>query len=294
MRLSQEDILLFYKLYQELLVYTNNRFKILEGLNSFQDIKKFPINDINKIRIELYKYPEVINSFVRDNPLNFSVQELEIVSIWNNFVKDKFYVFRYLKNYTIFIGGSNPPKVYGVFALYSSFEEMLGECLPVLIETVLLPFKGRIVYDGVFMPYSFVFGKGIRCSFSDIYEEAKLKGSIITSLPFSGKGIEQSDIEKLKFYLKNERNRQTYRDEISELIEKDESFLTAYHQEMGKIFARTYGRRLKEIGITDAWFAVIEGITVASGVTRDEVEQVLQKILPLEKREFAYIFRLSA
>jgi hypothetical protein len=62
---------------------------------------------------------------------------------------------------------------------------------------------------------------------------------------------------------------------------------------MGKIYARTYGKRLREIGLTNAWFAIFEGITIASGATRAEVERTLQNILPVEKRKFVYIFQLK-
>ena len=66
-----------------------------------------------------------------------------------------------------------------------------------------------------------------------------------------------------------------------------------YRQEMGKIYARTYGKRLREIGLTNAWFAILEGMTIASGATKDEVERILQCILPTGRRKFVYIFRLK-
>jgi hypothetical protein len=105
--------------------------------------------------------------------------------------------------------------------------------------------------------------------------------------------VEQNDAAKLKFYLRSERNRKRYWEEIDELINKDPDLLTLYHQEMGKIHARTCGKRLREIGLTNGWFAILRGITIASGATKDEVEQVLQHILPTEKRKFVYIFQLK-
>ena len=69
--------------------------------------------------------------------------------------------------------------------------------------------------------------------------------------------------------------------------------LTLYHQEMGKIHARAYGKQLRGIGLSKAWFAILEGIIIASGATKNEVEQVLQHILPTEKRKFVYIFQLK-
>jgi len=293
MKLSKEDVESFYKLYHQLLVYVNKKFKIIDGINSPKDFKKFPIEEISKIRERLYKKPELIDSFVKENPLNFSSDELKMIRSWKNFVKGRFYILRYLKNYTIFLDTEEPSKAYGVLALNSPFEEIIGPYLPRLVEAVLLPFNDKIIYDSIFSSYPVTFGGEIRRSLNDDYQKAKARFGIITSLPFTPKEIEQTDADKLKFYLRSKRNREMYWEEIEKLINKDATLLTLYHQKMGKIHARTYGKQLREIGLTDVWFAILEGITIASGKTRDEVEQTLQRILPPEKRDFVYIFHLK-
>ena len=65
-----------------------------------------------------------------------------------------------------------------------------------------------------------------------------------------------------------------------------------YNQEMGKIHAREFGRRLREIGINEAWFAILGGTIIAGGATREQVDEVLKDILPIEKKGLAYIFHL--
>ena len=74
----------------------------------------------------------------------------------------KFYVFRELKKYTVFLSTTSPAIAYGVLALSQPFEELIGPYLPVLTQTVLLPFKGMIVYDGLMSSYNISFGPGIR------------------------------------------------------------------------------------------------------------------------------------
>lgn len=293
MRLSKEDVKLFYRLYNPLLVYVNKKFKIIEGIDSPEDLKKFSIKKINKLRDGLYKHSELINSFVAENPLNFSANELKVIGSWKEFIKGRFLIFRYLKNYTVFLNTDKSPKAYGVLALNTAFEEMVGSYLPVVVEAVFLPFNGKIVYDGILFPYSMTFGGGIRRSLNDAYQEAKSRFGIITSLPFSTEKVEESDAARLKYYLRSKGNSERYWEEIEELINKDPGLLTFYHQEMGKIHARTYGKRLREIGLTNAWFAILEGTTIASGATKNEVERILQCILPTEKRKFVYIFRLK-
>lgn len=51
---------------------------------------------------------------------------------------------------------------YGVLALSQPFDELIGPPLPVMLQTVLLPFKDKIVYDGLTTGPCVSFGSGIR------------------------------------------------------------------------------------------------------------------------------------
>ena len=297
MKLSEEDVRLFYKLHPALLFYTNQQMKKSKDVSTLEKFMHLPVEEKAKIRNALCDKIDLIDSFIEENPFEFSAEELEIVQDWRNLVKGNFYLIRYLKKYAIFLDGSDHPYAYGVVALSDEFEKILGPpYLPIMLETVLLPFKGQIIYDGFMAPYRSTFGGGIRQSLNNAYQEAKSRYGIITSLPFSteeAKEAEQSDADRLKFYLRSKRNREMYWEKIEELIDKDSNLLMLYHLEMGKIHARTYGKQLREIGLNNAWFAILEGIIVASGPTRDEVEQILQEILPAKKREFVYVFHLK-
>lgn len=292
MKLSNEDIIQFYRLYHPLLIYVNEKNKIINGLNSPEDFKNYPIKEIKELRDRLYEQPELINQFISENPLNFSENDIQIVSVFRNYIKGKFFILRYLKNYTVFLDDGKPAKAYGVTAITSTFEEMIGPSLPIMVEAVLLPFRGKIIYDSIFMPYSIGFGSGIRRSINNTYEEAKNRYGIITSLPFSQKE-EETDIGKLKFYVKNIDNRTQYQEEIAELISKDRHLLVYYHQEMGRQIARTRIREIRKTGISKGWFAMLEGITIASGDTKEEVEKNIKQIVPLGKKDFVYIFQLK-
>lgn len=293
MKLPEQDVELFYKLYHPLLVYVNKKFELVKEIKSPDDFKKVDIKEINKMRENLYKHPELIESFVIENPMKFSPDELEIIKSWKNFVKGTFFVFRYLKNHTVFLDENDPPKAYGVVALISSFEEMLGPYLPIMINAVLLPFKDKIIYDSIFAPHRISFGGGFRRSMNESYHEAKAKFGIITSLPFSPEEQEQSDDEKLKFYLKSECSRERCWEEIDDLINNDPNLMALYHQEMGKVHSRKVKKRMREIGLGDAWFAILNDVIVASGKTKEEVESNLESIVPKEKKGFVHVFRLK-
>ena len=291
MKLSEEDTELFYKLHPALLVYTTQQKGVVRGVTTVDEFMDLPSEEINKVREALYGQPGLIDAFVKEDPFNFSQEELEIVRGWNNFLKAEFYLFRYLKKYAIFLDNRSPPKAYGVLALVSDFQDIVSQELPVYLKAVLLPFKGQIIYDGILSSYPVSFGPGIRQDLKERYQEAKVRFGIITSLPWVAK--EESDVERLKTYLSSEAMRLRYGGKIDGLIKNDPSLLTVYHQEMGKVHARTYGRCLSKIGLRNAWFAILEGEIVAGGCTRAEVERILDEIVPTEKRGFAYVFHLK-
>jgi len=293
MKLSEEDIRLFYKLHPALLFYTNQQMKKSKDVSTLEEFMYLQLEEKVKIRNALCDKIDLVDSFIEENPFEFSAEELEIVQGWRNLVKGEFYLIHYLKKHAIFLDGRDHPYTYGVVALSDEFERILGPYLPIMLETVLLPFKGRIIYDGFMVPYRLTFGRGIRQSLNSAYQESKSKYGIIISLPFSVEEAKQSDANRLRFYIKNKHNRDMYWEEIRELIDKNSNLLILYHSEMGKIHTRTYRKRLRDIGFSNVWFAILEGIVVASGLTRDGVEQILQEILPAEKREFVYIFYLK-
>ena len=180
MQLSSEDAALFFKLMPALQVFANQQLQIMKKLD-IERYKTISNEQRVKLRNAVYQNPEVIDRFVQENPIGVLPEELEIVSGWKNFIAGDFYIERILKKYAIFIGGSN--KVYGVLALTEPFRQVLGGMpLPFYLKTVLLPFKGKIIYDGLIEGYNLYFGGGIAASMSNLYQAAKLQGKIIESL----------------------------------------------------------------------------------------------------------------
>jgi hypothetical protein len=158
---------------------------------------------------------------------------------------------------------------------------------------MLLPFKHQIIYDGQCQYYNIFFGRGMTRELHDSYQRAQAQYGIITSLPFAAPEAEQSDAEQLKLYVRNEHNRERYWEEIVALRQKSHSLEMLYHQEMGKVDARAYSKRLRDIGLSGVWFAILEGLTIASGTTRQEVDQAVQRIVPKNKLPFVYTFAVK-
>ena len=130
-------------------------------------------------------------------------------------------------------------------------------------------------------------------SINDSFRQAKARYGIITSLPFSAQDAATSDTERLRGLLRSRESRDFHWQEIEELIRKKPELLPVYSQEMGRVQARKYRRKLKEIGIKEGWFAIIEGIIIAGGQDQKEVEKAANSLLPKEKRHLVHIFHLK-
>ena len=70
-----------------------------------------------------------------------------------------------------------------MLALIEPLQVVLGSRpLPAYVKTVLLPFKGKIIYDGLLEGYNIFFGGGISTDMSNTYRAAKQQGKVIESL----------------------------------------------------------------------------------------------------------------
>lgn len=186
MLLEPQDVELFFRLHRTLMFFVNQRLKgIPDNPATPEEFAALSPEVQLKVRNAFLAHVDLIESFVAENPARLSDDDLAIVRSWRHLVTGKFYVFRELKKYTVFLSTTSPAIAYGVLALSQPFEDLIGPYLPVLTQTVLLPFKGVIVYDGLMSSYNLSFGPGIRRNLNQDFKEAKARHGIVTSLPMS-------------------------------------------------------------------------------------------------------------
>lgn len=188
MLLTPQDAHLFFKLHRTLMFFVNQRLQVIpDEITTPEEFAALSPEVRLEVRDAFLANVDLIESFVAENPAHFSEDELAIVRSWRNLVAGKFYVFRDLKKYTVLLTTTEPIIAYGVVALTQPFEDLIGPYLPVMTQTVLLPFKDKIVYDGLMTSYRISFGAGIRRSLNESFKEAKTRHGIVTSLPMSEK-----------------------------------------------------------------------------------------------------------
>jgi len=290
-RLSSEDCRLFFKLYQNLLGFTAQKFDLTPSVKSLESFFKLPMEKKHHIRNILMKRINVIDDFVASNPLKFTPAELEILKSWKQPVIGNFFVINYTQNGILFLEKDNKdPKVYLALALTTPIWELIPAPPPARVETVLLPFKGKIVCDGMINADRIFFGKGISRSIMACYERALMKHGLIESLPFQG-SVGFSDEEKLSFYLSTKERREDNWEEIEQLLE-NEKLLPVFLREMGKANSKAMRKRLKQVGVKRGWFAIANNVVVASSKTREDLEALVENMMPHGKKS-VYIFELK-
>lgn len=180
MVLDKEGQVVFFGLAWHLLFYAAEQLEFLPRPRTPDDIRNLPQEQWCRLRNSLYEHPHLIEQFADRNPFGLPDEHLAIVRGWKQFHRGKFIVWRYLKRYTVFLSGKED-RALGVVALNKPFEIMLGPSLPVAVETVLLPFRDRIVYDGLLSSYPIRFGPEIRRMLNESYRQAKAREGIVTS-----------------------------------------------------------------------------------------------------------------
>ncbi|MDH3605025.1 MAG: hypothetical protein OEU26_35965 [Candidatus Tectomicrobia bacterium] len=181
MKVSAEEAELFFNLLWPLQFFVNQRLQLFPDLETLDDFKASPIERRLEIRNAVYENAELIDAFIQENPAHLSADHLAIVAEWKRFAAGDFYIERFLKKYAVFIGSDD--RVYAVLGLYDAFDDMFHPReLPRYIKTVLLPFQGKIVYDGLMQGYNMFFGRGISSRLKETYMAAKQNDRIIESL----------------------------------------------------------------------------------------------------------------
>jgi len=179
MKVSDKDAKIFFDLMWGLQYFVNQKRKIHSNIKTLEEYVQCSTDKKIEVRTALYSNIKIIDSFIQENPQKLSRENLDIISGWKNFIKGNFHIERYLKRCAIFI---ETDEVYGVLGLYKSFDELIHRSrLPIYVQTVLLPFQGKIIYDGIFQAHNVYFGGGIKHDLKESYMIAKQNNRIIES-----------------------------------------------------------------------------------------------------------------
>lgn len=181
MKIDQKDGERFFKIWWNLLYFVNQKLGLVPELIVPDQISILPTEKSLKLRTELWAHPELLESFIQFNPAKLAEQDLAVASSWRQRIQGKFILFKHLKKYSVFLSTDESPIAYGVKSLALGLDELVPYP-PTIVEAVLLPLEGILIYDTFIAQFSISIGDGLKSMFKDSYNQAKSTRGIITSL----------------------------------------------------------------------------------------------------------------
>ncbi len=168
--IDEEDARIFFTLRNFLFDYTNKKYNINSELEDFRDINNSQPEEVQQIREKLWSDKNIIKEYIKENPNNIDKETIQELENWNEKnINSKFILYKYEEKYTVLLGEEN---IYYVKGLKDTIKNIIPENkVPIFVETVLLPFKGQIIYDSYIIKYDISFGKGLKENFDKQYKE---------------------------------------------------------------------------------------------------------------------------
>jgi hypothetical protein len=154
---------------------------IKDGL-SFEKFIRKPFSTKVEARNFFNEKPELLDLYLTENHKLTSI-EINILKGFKLKITSKFIILKQLSNYAIFMDVYSE-RFYAVLALSDTFQNLL-ESFPVLINATILPFNGKIIYDG-FMTREVYIGKNMENNLLTQYRTAKENNAIIKEIIYKG------------------------------------------------------------------------------------------------------------
>jgi hypothetical protein len=195
MCLPTSDVDRFYRVWKPLLFYANKKYELIPAWKTANLDTQLRVEDVLQVRDRIWKEGALLDEFATQNAASLPDADIALVQSWKHRRMGEFILLKELKKHAIFLAQDPTGDVLAVKGLYSPFSDIFPY-FPMMGKTVLLPYEGEIISDGLFQPYSVTFGGGMVREWNSVYVDAKERGEIITSLPKENKPISPQELKK--------------------------------------------------------------------------------------------------
>ena len=179
MILDSQDADLFFRLYIPFLGFVKTHLTNIPGLEEAEEMKDV----LFCTRQAMCKNPKIIQQYLEENPEKLDTREREIIKSWQRFVHGQFVCINTGKKYATFLHWENENNqiVYRVLGLTDPILAFVTEGM-VLQNILLLPFEGRIVWDGLVNLQGVFLGPNMWRDAMNVYGEARKSQQILSTL----------------------------------------------------------------------------------------------------------------
>jgi len=184
MFLAPDELDLFRRIHTSVMAFANDGWAFAPGATALDDYIELGLQEKWEIREGFFAHrEEIVDAYLRENPDALDDDLLAEVATWKHALSGEFFLFRQLKKHAIFLQvGGEETVAYGVVGLTQPCSDIVDQPPPAFVGACLLPFRGRIVTDGILVNGGVRFGPGGRRSLDEDYKAAKAGKGIVTSL----------------------------------------------------------------------------------------------------------------
>lgn len=162
----------FYKMYMNILDYVNKNYDVVKerGLAIAKHVD--PQNQA-KIRNKLFEDLSIIDEYITLNPNRLNNTVLKQVEEVKNAILIECMIIKYEGNYTLVM--DNEDIIYAIIGGVCNIDEIIPAYdLPYMCKLALIPYKGKIIYDGVIEGSNVRMGPGIQSRIVESIKNAEI------------------------------------------------------------------------------------------------------------------------
>jgi hypothetical protein len=179
MLLSPKDAKRFIRLHQGLMWYVNQVLDVVPQEGTFP----VALEDRPALREAFVENADLLFDFIDENPFDLPANDLKTLQSWKHFQFGDFLVMECLEQHNVLLSFDEVGLAYGALSLTEPLSDLIPGSLPILVETMLLPFNGKIVFDGLLVAFDLDLDDNYFRSFEQVYSMSKEIFGIVTTLP---------------------------------------------------------------------------------------------------------------
>lgn len=180
MYFKKDDIDRIYKLYLGLCNFVNNKYKIVKNAK-FDRHGYIDPQQVRQVSERLWENGELIAEYIKKNPDKLNLADLDALHKWKSNHLGPFTLMEYVEKdgveYAVFCDGAY---AYMVPGISNDISEVVNRTdLPTYVNTTLLPYKDRIIYETFIQSYPVKLGENILNRLDLEYKAIKANGNYV-------------------------------------------------------------------------------------------------------------------
>lgn len=179
--LSEQEYHQYVDAHMKLLYHVGKEQSLIPPLTTMEAFLKLPFQRKYRCREELYSHIFLLDGYLDQNTEHLHTDEIQVLKGFKKHIRSDFIILKCLTRHAVFID-SKTNLIYAVKALSDRFDVFFKR-FPVYCSTTILPFNGKIIYDGfINAPGNITLGPGITASLNENYLRARASRSVILTL----------------------------------------------------------------------------------------------------------------